>query len=295
MEPIKLYVGCSPNGLDAESMMVLEYSIDKNTTGPVDITYMHPTVEGDSPWDGWNTSTWATPFSGYRWAVPWVEDVADRAIYCDSDFIFLEDLRKLWETEFKQGNAVVAKGAGHGWRYCSALWNVEEARNHILPLDRLKVLPNAHQRMMQYFSYNLDIVQSFNGNWNCIDGENQLLDQEFENDTQLELAWRDIACGLHYSDMCSQLHHKYAFPRIEKEKKKVVNGVQTNHWFDGALYEHPNKNLQRLFDMYYNAAISDGYEVSSYVPEEKDWVEITKQPQTNYGVTFKAHEFSGGA
>ena len=68
MESIKLFVGCAPNGEDAETQMVLEYTAKKNSSMPVDITWMKHEPEGI--WSGWKSETWATPFSGFRWAIP---------------------------------------------------------------------------------------------------------------------------------------------------------------------------------------------------------------------------------
>ena len=37
---IKLFVGCAPNGEDAESQMVLEYTARKHSSLPIDIVWM---------------------------------------------------------------------------------------------------------------------------------------------------------------------------------------------------------------------------------------------------------------
>ena len=39
-ERIKLFVGCAPNGEDAESQMVLEYTARKHSSLPIDIVWM---------------------------------------------------------------------------------------------------------------------------------------------------------------------------------------------------------------------------------------------------------------
>ena len=62
MDRVKLFVGCCSNGEDAESMAVLEYSVKKNSSLPVDITWMMQTHDETSPYYGWATETWATPF-----------------------------------------------------------------------------------------------------------------------------------------------------------------------------------------------------------------------------------------
>lgn len=236
------------------------------------------TYDNESPWfvgregsqhipTGWQTQLWATPFSGFRWAVPWVETETEKAIYCDSDFIFLSDLKNLWEQEFDAGKAVMAKGGSDGWRYCLSFWNIPVARSILLPLDRLKALPEAHRRMMALFATNQDIVQQFEGNWNCIDGEYLPIDK---------------IDALHYSDMGTQLHHKYAMPRIANEGK--------THWFDEQVRPHHRSDLQELFDQYYNEALESGMKVEDYIPSEE--VYIVKESQKGYGTVYKAHTWS---
>ena len=39
-DTIKVFVGCDPNNCDLEQMMVLDYSIHKHTSVPVEIVWM---------------------------------------------------------------------------------------------------------------------------------------------------------------------------------------------------------------------------------------------------------------
>lgn len=100
-KPIRLFVGTDPAQHIAER--ALEASIRKNTSMPVDITWMR---RGDPGWDwgghrepeeGNLWGRWATPFSLFRWAVPEACGYEGRAIYLDCDMIVLGDLRELWE------------------------------------------------------------------------------------------------------------------------------------------------------------------------------------------------------
>jgi hypothetical protein len=258
---IKLFVGASANGEDAESLSVLEYSIRKNTKENVDITWMRTNHDPDSPWGGWDMKTWATPFSGFRWAIPEVCNFEGQAIYCDSDFIFLSDLSDLWNQPFKPGVAVMAKGGEDSWRYCCAKWNCEApvTKEVLLPLSRMKKIPESHQRMMAFFSQN-NIVQPFEGSWNCIDGEDLTLDK---------------IDALHYSSMDHQFHLKYAVPRLEKIGRK--------HWFDGEIKNHPRKDLQAVFDQYLVDAENAGFKVDDYIPGNNSmYGEYIKQSQKDY-------------
>jgi len=266
---IKLFVGCSSNGEDAESLAVLEYSVRKNTKENVDITWMRANHDPDSPWGGWDMRTWATPFSGFRWAIPEACGFEGQAIYCDSDFIFLNDLSGLWNQPFKPGVAVMAKGGEDSWRYCCAKWNCEAAitKEVLLPLSRMKKIPESHQRMMGFFSQNRQVVQPFEGSWNCIDGENLTADE---------------IDALHYSDMGTQFHLKYAIPRLEKMGRK--------HWFDGEVRPHWRTDLQELFDQYLKEAEKAGFKVADYIPgDNASFGEYNKQSQKDYK---NAHKWS---
>lgn len=266
-EPIKLFVGCSANGEDAESMMVLHHSIIENTSRDIDITWMRASRDPESPYGGWDMTTWATPFSGFRWSIPEVCGFKGKAIYCDSDFIFFSDLKDLWDQEFESGKVVMAKGGENSWRYCCAMWDCAAAERYLLPLTRQKILANSHQRHMAYFSANRDIVQPFKGNWNCVDGEDLTIEQ---------------IDALHYSDMGTQFHHKYATPRLEAAGQK--------HWFDGQTRPHWRTDLQELFDQYYERALESGMAVQDYIPgNNAAFGEYNKQSQINYK---NAHKWS---
>lgn len=240
---INLFVGCDPNGNDAEQQMVLEYSLLKNCSLPFQITWMRLNNDPTSPWyhKKWNTTKWATPFSGFRWSIPEACDFKGKAIYCDADFIFLKDLKYLWEQEFESGKAVMGKGGG-SWRFCLAFWNNPVAMLHITG-DKLN--PDYHSHNMGYFSSVTSCVQPFVGNWNCIDGEG--------------LPIKDIH-ALHYSSMSHQLSHKYSVPRLSASKEK--------HWFDGHIMPHPRKELQDLYDKLYSEALKEGLKVEDYIPKE---------------------------
>lgn len=260
MSNIKLFVGCAPNGEDAESMMVLEYSLKKNCSMPVDIEWMMMSHDPESHWYAWNTEIWSTPFSGYRWGVPSFCNYEGQAIYMDSDMIILHDLAELWNEPFHQNKVIQMKG---GWRTCVSKFNNEKIKELIdsgnwLSYERIKMLPNSHHRLFSMLQSNPHLVQNFDRQWNNFDGENDPI--------------KDIKI-LHYTDMSTQMHIKYAIPRL-KEKGLV-------HWYDGDVRQHRRQDVIDLFDTYYNEALEAGYKVSDYEPNEPfgDYVKLS---QRNY-------------
>lgn len=233
---IRLFVGCAANGEDAESQAVLEHSVRKHTKADVQITWMRLSNEPSDPFfsdvpakRGWQTTHWATPFSGFRWAIPELCQFSGKAIYADSDVIFMADIRELWEQEFEPGKVVMAKGQKASWRYCVSMWDCAEAKRHLMPLSQLRADPMSHSKMGSYFALmSKTIVQPFKGEWNCLDGE----DYESLHDPRIK--------AIHYTSMSHQPQLKYAIPRLEAEGR--------SHWYDGRPRQHWRADLIELFD-----------------------------------------------
>ncbi len=247
-ETIKVFVGCDPNNCDLEQMMVLDYSIHKNTDTPVEIVWMQLSRDPDSFWysnpetgEGWNTSKWATPFSGFRWAIPEYCDYSGRAIYMDADVVILSDLAELWDHSIDGKAVVAAKTEADMTRLCTCIWDCNKAQGSILPIEQLRADADSHQNMMDFIRDNPKMVEPYQNSYNCVDGE--------------ELAIEDIQI-LHYSDMGTQFSHKYSLVRLKAEG--------TKHWFDGEIMPHPRAELGELFDKYYHEAIAAGYTLDNY-------------------------------
>lgn len=259
---IRVFVGCAANGEDIESQMVLESSLRRHSSIDVDITWMKLSHDPKSLFSGWRTDLWATPFSGFRWAVPELCDFEGRAIYIDSDVIFRDDVLKLFRMPIDLGKVVVAKGGNQGWRFCVSLWDCALAKNYLPSIEYLKNNPTSHKETINFFKTNKELVQPFsNGNWNCVDGENyeSVLDPDIK--------------VLHYSSEAHQPQLRYAVPRLEKEKRK--------HWFDGQIKHHWRSDVLDLFDSELLIAIKSGYKLESYEPEYL-YGEYNKATQRNY-------------
>jgi hypothetical protein len=263
---IKIFVGCAANHDDAESQMVLEHSLRSRSSSELEITWMKLSRVITSPFysersSGWQTQLWATPFSGFRWAVPELCSFQGRAIYMDSDCVALSDIADLWSQAFLPGKVVMAKGGEDSWRYCVALWDCEAARAQLPSVKAMMADRMAHKNLMTKFKENQTIVQPFEGNWNCVDGE----DYSDLSDPAIKV--------LHYSSEAHQPHLKYAVPRMTKAGRR--------HWFDGRVQVHWRRDVIDLFEREYQAALNAGYRVEDYT---KDPVFGTydKASQANY-------------
>lgn len=241
---IKIFVGCSANHEDAESQAVLEWSIAKHASEPFEITWMKHSTDPTSIWYGWNSTLWATPFSGFRWGIPHACGYHGRGIYMDSDVIVLADIAELWNQRMQHGKVALAKGGG-SWRYCVSLWDCEAMDGVVFPFERLRKVPTSHREMVNYMASHPHMTQEFQGDWNCLDGIGYT--QFFE---------RSNLKALHYTDMRTQPQLKHAIPRLEAQGRK--------HWFDGQVIPHPRKDVIDLFNFYLIEAIQEGYTVAKY-------------------------------
>lgn len=247
---IKIFVGTSANYEDAESQAVLEYSLKKHTKSELDITWIKLSRDPASPFysnpekgEGWNTSQWATPFSGFRWAVPWLCKFDGKGIYMDSDMIVMTDIADLWNQEFLPGKVVMGKGEKGTSRYCTSLWSCAAAQQHMLPIDQLITRADSHRIMMNYFATHQGIVQQFKGNWNCLDGEKYT--NLYDPDVKV----------IHYTSMSHQPHLTLAKTRLEK--------LGRSHWIKGGT-THWRMDLVELFNQMFSEAVETGYEIDRY-------------------------------
>lgn len=236
-ESIRVFVACAPDGQDAESMAVLEWSIMKHASMPVNIVWMY---QGASEvFSGWEVSRWATPFSGFRWAIPELCGFEGKAIYMDSDMIVLSDLAGLWNQDHN-GNVVLARGNSE-WRLCVSLWDCAAAKGKIMPIAEMKKNSSAHHRMTE-ISRQPGFIGQFEGKWNC-------LDREYSPDCGAKI--------LHYTDMRSQPQHRHAGPRLKAQGRQ--------HWFKGQIQAGKYPAINALFDELLAEAAENGYPVSRYL------------------------------
>tara|TARA_R110002153_G_scaffold85164_2_gene212885 strand:- start:1165 stop:1899 length:735 start_codon:yes stop_codon:yes gene_type:complete len=232
-EPIRIFIGTSSNGEDAECEMVYEYSIRKNASVPVEITWMRQTHDGSSPWGGWQTQSWSTPFSGFRWVIPEVCGFKGRAIYTDCDMINFKDINDLINIDLG-GRPVAARRGSRfgGHEFCVMVFDCEAFEQYSMPINRMKAIPESHHRMINKFS-GQPLVQDLNPKWNCLDGD----------DVPVDELWH-----VHYTNMATQPWRPA--------------------WFTGQIAAHRRPDIFNLwFDMK-DEAIDSGYSVDDYSPEE---------------------------
>lgn len=238
---IRVFVGADADNCDLESQAVLEWSIRKWASEPVDITWMQA---GHGPWDGWHTESARTPFSHFRWSIPSVCNYEGRAIYCDSDFIFVADVAELWHEPIPDEAILLVKNPDGKVRTCCMLFDCARARDHVPAMGALRLMKDAQSTMLAYLKERRHLMAPFStGDWNCIDLKGYEL-----TDPRIK--------AIHYSRIETQLQLKHAIPRLQREGRR--------HWYTGPVGPHPRPELQALFDQLLEEAIVNGYPPERY-------------------------------
>jgi hypothetical protein len=239
-DTIRLFVGTAAQNEDLESQAVLEWSVRKHTKADVEIVWMQQSKTG--PWSGWNADSWRTPFTGFRWALPSVCNYEGRAIYTDSDFVFMADIADLWNQPIPK-MALVRNPTGKVSTSC-ILFDCAKAKGIVPGLDKLRAKRDAHGEMLNLFRANPEqYFDATEGNWDCGDLRGYEL-----NDPRVK--------AIHYTRMSTQPQLKHATARLAKEGRA--------HWYTGETAPHPSADLQQLFDQLLIEAEANGYGIERY-------------------------------
>lgn len=238
-EPIRLFVACAA-GADAESQAVLEHTARSLTSRPLEIVWMFQAKKGF--WSGWNTGSWRTPFTGFRWGIPAACGYEGRAIYTDSDFIFRADLAELWDQPIP-GGLLIRRPDGK-LASSAMLFDCARMQAHLPAIDKLKAIPDQDKQVRNYLQEHRDVMAAFAGDWNCTD----LKGYESIDDPRIK--------AIHYSRMETQPHLRHAIKRLAAEGK--------THWYTGDVGPHWRPDLIALFDQLLEEAVAAGYTMDRY-------------------------------
>ena len=236
---IRVFVGTPANNEDLELQAVLEWSLRKHASEPVDITWMKASNDPASIWHGWIMRNWATPFSGFRWSIPEACGFSGRAIYLDIDMILMADIAELWHHPIEP-MICVAKNPS---TFCCTLWDCARAQKYLPPVKQLKSEYGLYARVKRNFP--VGSVRAFeNGNWNCLDGESYN-------------SIRDPAIKVvHCTSIPHQPQLKHALPRL------AASGGQ--HWAKHRPQPHWRTDIPALFDQMLDEAIANGFAPKNY-------------------------------
>jgi len=248
---IRVFVGTPANNEDLESQAVLEYSLRKFASEPIELVWMKLSKDPDSFFyssaalkKGWLTRSWATPFSGLRWGIPALCNFEGRAIYLDVDMIPMADIAELWHSKIRDGSFCIAKNEK---TFCCTLFDCARAKKILPPIEQIKT----QYALYAHLKRNLPMgsVQHFGANnWNCLDGENY----PSVRNPEIKI--------VHCTSIPHQPQLRYALERLKKS-----GGV---HWSRQTPILHWRLDILELFDERLDEAIIAGYPPEKYETKE---------------------------
>ena len=227
-QAIRIFIGTSPNGEDAEAEMVLEYTLRKHSSQPLDITWMRQSRDSRSlwycGWRGWSSRHWATPFTGFRWAISEACNFEGKAIYMDVDMINLRDISELFNLDLNDNKAILARtGTRWDYEFCVMLMDCEKLKGIIPSVKDLRKL-KGNFRSIQNRLLETNLIDNLDPRWNCLDGEE-----------------RDI----------SEIWHLH-FTKMSSQPWKPA-------WFTGIPEEHERPEIADLWQEYKSEALANAW------------------------------------
>jgi hypothetical protein len=248
---IRIFVGCSANGEDVEAQAMLEYSVRRHHRGEVlEIVWMMLSRDPASIWyanparnEGWIMRGWATPFSAFRWAVPYACNFQGKAIYLDVDMIAMADIGELWQQPIPAGACMLTKDEKHS---CVILFDCARARSALPSFDALRRTEGLYRNVRRNIGAS---AARFAGNWNCLDGEKYA-----------SLADPDVKL-IHFTKVETQPHLKWALPRLRAQGLRHWNGLAVEQ-------PHARADVRPLVDQLWIEAQAAGYRAESYLPRQ---------------------------
>jgi len=217
---IKIFVGTSSNGEDEKAEKALEYSLRKNSNEDIQIIWMKQSNESNSLYYGWDTSTWGTPFSAFRWSIPHACNYKGRAIYLDVDIINLKDISQLFNVEMHEKSLLMKKDEYRNfWLSSVILFDCEKLKEHMPDINFIKSWKN--------INHSTEITQLLNNHIGVLDPRWNMLDNQ---PLVIQDSW-----NIHFTCMPTQ--------------------PWKPSWFKGITREHNRPDLVNLWESMYRNSL----------------------------------------
>jgi hypothetical protein len=177
---IPIFIGASDQKCDRIQEKILTYTLQKNSTEKLDITFLRPSM-----FPGVSSMGWGTPFTGLRYVIPKLMNFEGKAIYMDMDMVNLRDIADFYNINLYGkpfGMVWDSKCSGTGG-FCDSMmlmdcnetrhfWNWEEVYSYNLDnvgfkwkfLDRLKKYEEPEHPLRNQAVIRID------SRWNSFDG-----------------------------------------------------------------------------------------------------------------------------
>ena len=234
---INIFVGTS-DFEDTFIEKILVYTLHKNTSEELNIRFLRPR---DFP--HWDRSTWGTPFTCFRYAVPELMGYKGKAIYMDVDQTNFRDIAQLYHTDLEgcafgmvwdalQDNGIEGKKhqRPRGW-WCDSvmLIDCEKAKEYIESPDKIAKWKGSYKWHFPtmcgcpFKEKSKGIIKELDERWNVFDGRRTSypvpsMRSEDQPNIKMDQIWH-----LHWTTISSQpWHPKYhASGRLEHHRKDL--------------------------------------------------------------------------
>ena len=234
---INIFVGTS-DFEDTFIERILVYTLHKNTSEELNIRFLRPR---DFP--HWDRSTWGTPFTCFRYAVPELMGYKGKAIYMDVDQTNFRDIAQLYHTDLEgcafgmvwdalQDNGIEGKkhNRPRGW-WCDSvmLIDCEKAKEYIESPDKIAKWKGSYKWHFPtmcgcpFKEKSKGIIKELDERWNVFDGRRtsypvSSMRSEDQPNIKMDQIWH-----LHWTTISSQpWHPKYhASGRLEHHRKDL--------------------------------------------------------------------------
>ena len=245
---VRIFVGTSPSGEDAEACMVLEHSLRARASVPVEIEWARLSRDSQSPFSGWLTERWNTPWTALRWAVPAACGWRGRAIYFDCPQIVLGDLAAFARAPMPAGAFVLLRRAsGSSIETACLVFDCAEAKKHLPSLAEMRADVGAHQEVGSLLARRPRLAGELPPGWGVSDAD-------FARDRA------GVTGSVYFASAYTQPHAPRALARLARAGRI--------HWFDEVRLPHYCAALVAQFAGEYAAAVAAGRSPEEYVPEE---------------------------
>jgi hypothetical protein len=235
--PLRVFVGTSA-GDDAEACIVLEATLRKHSTVPLQITWLN-----SATCPGWETQGWSTPWSAYRWAVPELCNWTGRAVYMDCPQVVIGDVAALASAPIPEGTSVLLRKSGGAVRTGVMVWDCTNTRKWVPSLRDLKGEIGVHQRLSALVAGGSSLSAELPAGW-------AVQDVEYSDNPARATG------SVHYANAHIQPHQSRA--------RRRLRAAGRTHWFVGTRLPHFSQGMIDMFEREYAAALAEGYVLDDY-------------------------------
>lgn len=245
-DPLRVFIGASAGGEDAEACAALEAGLRRRASVPIEVEVLRLVRDPSESTGGWRTERWGSPWTALRWAVPEISGWRGRAVYLDPASLVLGDVAQLREAEFSAGTFVLARREGASLLTGCLVLDCAEARRYLPPLREMKRDVGAHQEVGALLERRPRLVGALPPSWG-------------RSDADFARAPSAPAHSVHFTSLHTQPHVTRADARLARAGRA--------HWFTGTRLPHYCARLVALWEEEFDQAVSEGYVAERYVPD----------------------------